>query len=125
MSDDQPKCAACGSDDNLRGVNLKRGSFAICADCREEWESAHGVLGAVRQERDEARAEVKRLRRLALVRMKPGKVPTEPGWYVVAYRSGFVRCEEHDRTWAGHWDEVGAVRFARIPVEALGEVADG
>jgi len=109
-------------------------------------EEAHKMLGlSVKREgdrlRDEARAEAKRLRRLALAPMAPGEVPTEEGWYVAQIRRG-SRPEpvelEHAAAPIGApsvvWAAGEAVPFeagdvhrwlARIPVEALGEVADG
>ena len=90
---------------------------------------------------ESARAEVARLRRLALVLMAPGEVPTEPGWYVAQIRRS-SRPEsvelEHAAAPIGApsvvWAAGEAMPFeagdvhrwlARIPVEALGEVADG
>lgn len=98
-------------------------------------------LKRVTRERDEARAEAERLRRLALVPMAAGEVPTEPGWYVAQIRRS-SRPEsvelEHAAAPIGApsvvWAAGEAMPFeagdvhrwlARIPVEALGEVADG
>ena len=31
-------CVCCGTDADLRFVNLPRGGFALCRDCRGDWE---------------------------------------------------------------------------------------
>jgi hypothetical protein len=85
-----------------------------------------------------ARAEAARLRRLALVPMKPGEVPTEPGVYLmrvpraIAVEVVQVGPTKDGDLWltpATYWSEPvanhRAAWLARIPVEALGEVADG
>jgi hypothetical protein len=83
---------------------------------------------------ESAREQIAGLRRLALVPMAPGEVPTEPGWYVVdsgkpvqvwlddcdnfgGTQEPFVwdvdaQCAVPATDWAGRW-------LARIPVEAL------
>ena len=50
-------------------------------ETRAEAEAALAALDALVEECDDARAEVERLRALALRPMAPGEVPTEPGWY--------------------------------------------
>lgn len=61
-------CAACGTSKDMRGVNLENGHrFTLCRDCRELAPAALPMTST----------EI-RLRRLALVPMAPGEVPTEP-----------------------------------------------
>lgn len=44
-------CVCCGQTSDLRGVNLTRGSFALCRFCRDEWEleTTKGYRGLLKQ----------------------------------------------------------------------------
>lgn len=63
----QSTCVCCGSTDEMRGVNLSRGSFTLCALCRSEWEggATREVQRLLRQTEDEL-ADARRTIRAAL-----------------------------------------------------------
>lgn len=59
-------CICCGATNDLRGVNLSRGRFTICAACRDEWEE--GVTAGWRfivGQRDVQLADARRALRAA------------------------------------------------------------
>lgn len=64
------QCVCCGSTDDLRGVNMKRGSFTICAACRAEWEES--VTAGWRWLAEQREAELADARRAIRAALDPG-----------------------------------------------------
>ena len=60
-------CVCCGATSDLRGVNLKQGSFTLCRFCRDEWEfeTTRGFRWALKQAEGEL-ADARRTIRAAL-----------------------------------------------------------